>query len=132
MIYNFYIADNECNNEIYELHYNMLNQISYKFDKIIFILNYDGNPYDDIVKRVKLRLINEINCNDITFIYEQNIPKWRQIGKGINLYGICNINNCEAKGKQVIMHVESDEYDVYDEYFKGICPICKNDFNFLL
>ena len=60
---------------------------------------------------------------------DQNIPKWRQIGKGINLYGICNINNCEAKGKQVIMHVESDEYDVYDEYFKGICPICKKYFD---
>lgn len=96
MIYNFYIADNECNNEIYELHYNMLNQISYKFDKIIFILNYDGNPYDDIVKRVKLRLINEINCNDITFIYEQNIPKYRE---GINY-------------KKYII----DKLDQYDEY----------------
>ena len=58
-----------------------------------------------------------------------NIPKWRTIGKGINLYGICNYNSCKAKGKQVIMHVKSDEYDVYNEGFLGICPMCKKHFD---
>jgi len=58
-----------------------------------------------------------------------NIPKWRTIGKGINLYGICKNDNCEAKGNQVIMHVESKKYDVYNEGFMGICPICKKHFD---
>ena len=58
-----------------------------------------------------------------------NIPKWRYIGKGINLYGICNYSGCEAKGEQVIMHVKSDEYDVYKEGFMGICPMCKKHFD---
>ena len=58
-----------------------------------------------------------------------NIPDWRTIGKGINLYGICNYNSCKAKGKQVIMHVKSDEYDVYNEGFMGICPMCKKHFD---
>ena len=58
-----------------------------------------------------------------------NIPDWRTIGKGINLYGICNYSGCEAKGKQVIMHVESDEYNVYNEGFLGICPMCKKHFD---
>ena len=78
MIYSFYIADNECNNSIYELHYKMLNQVSCFFDKIIFIICYDGNPYDEIVNNVKHKLIDIINCNNITFIYEQNIPKYRE------------------------------------------------------
>jgi len=78
MIYSFFIADNECNNEVYELHYNMLNQISHVFDKIIFIICHNGNIYDDVVKRVKYKLIDITNCNNISFIYEQNIPEYRE------------------------------------------------------
>ena len=62
-------------------------------------------------------------------VNDPNIPDWRTIGKGINLYGICNYNSCKAKGEQVIMHVESDEYDVYNEGFLGICPMCKKHFD---
>ena len=58
-----------------------------------------------------------------------NIPKWRTIGEGINLYGICQNSNCVAKGKQVIKHVDSKEYDVYNEGFMGICPMCNKHFD---
>ena len=51
-----------------------------------------------------------------------NIPDWRTVGKGINLYGICRNNNCIAKGKQVIQNVESKEYDVYTEGFWEFVP----------
>lgn len=78
MIYSFFIADDECNNEVYELHYNMLNQISHVFDKITFIICHNGSQYDDIVKRIKLRLVDEIACNNISFIYEQNDPNYRE------------------------------------------------------
>ena len=78
MIYSFYIADNECNNEIYELHYNMINQISFLFDKITIIICHDGNHYDDIVKRIKFKFIDILNCNNISIIYEQNIKKYRE------------------------------------------------------
>jgi hypothetical protein len=61
--------------------------------------------------------------------YNPNIPKWRLIGKGINLYGICQNSNCVAKGKQVIKHVDSKEYDVYNEGFMGICPMCNKHFD---
>ena len=66
---------------------------------------------------------DEVSKND------PNIPDWRTIGKGINLYGICNYHNCQAKGKQVIMHVESKEFDVYNEGFMGVCPMCKKHFD---
>ena len=74
-------------------------------------------------------LSNEFLRKDEVSVNDPNIPKWRTIGKGINLYGICNYNSCKAKGKQVIMHVKSDEYDVYNEGFLGICPMCKKYFD---
>ena len=55
---------------------------------------------------------------------DPTISKWRTIGKGINLYGNCKQQKCEAYGEQVIMHVDSKEYNVYEESFMGICPIC--------
>ena len=60
--------------------------------------------------------------------YSPNIPKWRTVGKGINLFGICKNNNCQAKGNQVIMRVKSKEYDVYNEGFMGKCPMCLKHF----
>lgn len=58
-----------------------------------------------------------------------NIPKWRTIGKGINLYGICKNERCIANEKQVIKHVEDKEYDIYNEGFMGICPMCQKHFD---
>lgn len=80
-------------------------------------MNRFANLSDEFLRK------DEVQEND------PNIPDWRTIGKGINLYGICNYNSCKAKGKQVIMHVESDEYDVYNEGFLGICPMCKKHFD---
>ena len=58
-----------------------------------------------------------------------NIPDWRTVGMGINLYGICSNDKCRAKGNQVIMNVGSKEYNVITEGFMGICPICKKYFD---
>ena len=60
---------------------------------------------------------------------DSNVPDWRCVGKGINLYGICQQDRCVANGKQVIMHVYSEEYDVVNESFMGICPMCKKHFD---
>ena len=59
----------------------------------------------------------------------KNVPDWRIVGPGINLYGICEQENCVAKGKQVIMHVYSNEFDVIKESFMGICPMCHKHFD---
>lgn len=59
----------------------------------------------------------------------KNVPDWRIVGPGINLYGICEQENCVANGKQVIMHVYSNEFDVIKESFMGICPMCHKHFD---
>ncbi len=78
LIYSFYIADNLCNNEIYEMHFNMLTQISSLFDKISIIIVHNGNEDDDIIYRVRARLIESLNFKNLSFIYEQNIPELRE------------------------------------------------------
>ena len=59
----------------------------------------------------------------------KNVPDWRIVGPGINLYGICEQENCVANGKQVIMRVYSNEFDVIKESFMGICPMCHKHFD---
>ena len=78
LIYSFYIADNECNNAIYKLHYNMIQKISSLFDKIIIIICHNGSEYDDVVRRIKFKFIDILNCKNISIIYEQNIKEYRE------------------------------------------------------
>ena len=79
MIYSFYVADNACNNEIYELHYNLISQICNVFDRIIFVICHNGNMNDDIIYNIKSKLINITGeCNNITFIFEHNNKNFRE------------------------------------------------------
>lgn len=59
----------------------------------------------------------------------KKVPDWRCVGRGINLYGICQQENCVANGKQVIMRVYSSEFDIIKESFMGICPMCHKHFD---
>ena len=76
-----------------------------------------ANLSDEFIKRL------DISYND------PNIPDWRAVGKGINLHGICLNKNCVAKGKQVISHIKSREYNIINEGFMGICPMCKKHYD---
>ena len=76
------------------------------------------------------------NLNDDFITYrnvakydDPDVPDWRTVCKGINLYGICENSKCIAKGQTVIMMVDSKEIDLYKESFMGICPICKKHFD---
>lgn len=60
---------------------------------------------------------------------DPDIPDWRIVCKGINLYGVCKKDGCKANGKQVIMMVHDKKIDLINEGFMGICPICKRHFD---
>jgi len=77
-IYIFYIADNNCNNDVYKLHYYFLEQLSYILDKMTFIILYDNKQTDDIVYRVKSKLINICKCKEVQFIMEPNNSDYRE------------------------------------------------------
>ena len=103
-------------------------EIGLTYDTRIFVSNQGKAGGGEDMNRFA-NLSDEFLRKDEVSENDPNIPKWRTIGKGINLYGICNYNSCRAKGKKVIMHVKSDEYDVYNEGFMGVCPMCKKHFD---
>ena len=74
-------------------------------------------------------LSDEFIRKDNVLSSDSNVPDWRCVAKGINLYGICQQDRCVAKGKQVIMNVNSKEYDVVNESFMGICPMYHKHFD---
>lgn len=74
VIYNFYIADNECIDSVYTLHFYNLKKYSEYVDRMIFIITYDYNCNDDIVYKVKSTIIDKCNCNNLQIIFEKNDP----------------------------------------------------------
>ena len=51
---------------------------------------------------------------------------YRITKKGINIYGICKGNNCIAKDKEVIVPIKKKNFDLINEKYNLICPICSN------
>jgi len=82
-----------------------------------------GNDYDTFAN-LSDEFIKRLDVSD-----DDNIPDWKTVGKGINLHGICLNQNCEANGKQVINHIDAKEYNIIDEGFMGICPMCEKHFD---
>lgn len=78
IIYTFYIGDNECNNKIYQLHYYWIEYISQYVDKITFIIMHNGNIWDDIVLRVKSKILSIIKSKEVNIIVEPNYAEYRE------------------------------------------------------
>ena len=50
LIYSLYIKDDVCNDEIYQLHYDLLTKYAHIFDEAIIIFVMTNNDYDIIFK----------------------------------------------------------------------------------
>ena len=64
-----------------------------------------------------------------------NGKKWRQVCKGLNIFGICEYKKCEVKGKEVIYKTVLEDgeflhFNLNKEREEGniICPMCKKPF----
>ena len=82
-----------------------------------------GNDYNTFAN-LSDEFIKRLDVSD-----DHNIPDWRTVGKGINLHGICLNQNCVANGKQVINHINAKEYNIINEGFMAICPMCGKYFD---
>ena len=60
--------------------------------------------------------------------FSQKAPKWRKIGKGLNIFGLCNNPKCEAfKNEVVYMTKLPDEglnFNLNEKVTDIRCPIC--------
>ena len=85
---------------------------------ITYLENYALNFFDieDVNNLIKIvvKLDNNI------------IPEWRIVFPGINLWGECNNNKCEAFSSPVAYFVESKEFNLTNNKFIR-CPMCNKE-----
>lgn len=64
----------------------------------------------------------------INLNFNQKAPKWRKIGKGLNIFGVCNNPKCEAFKNEVVYmtNLSSDglNFNLNEKVAEIRCPIC--------
>jgi len=61
--------------------------------------------------------------------FSKNAPKWRKVCEGLNLFGKCIYNKCEAFKKEVIYKVGiNQKFDFNEQKKEIVCPICNKNF----
>lgn len=89
-------------------------------------------------QKVKIRDAQSLECfganfTDLTvgkikLIKTSNkAPKWRCVTKGINLFGICKNDKCEAYKKEVIHMIKEKEFSLTENNGLMKCPICNQN-----
>ena len=53
-------------------------------------------------------------------------PKYLRVIKGINIFGVCENEKCEAYKKKVIQKIKENEYDMTKNQGTMNCPICNS------
>ena len=79
-IYILYVKDDHCDDIIYEWHYKLLHQYTKLFNSIHIIISIDEQLYynSDIIYRIKSKLIDILDNNDIKLTVEFNNPEYRE------------------------------------------------------
>jgi hypothetical protein len=57
--------------------------------------------------------------------FGKGAPKWRKIGKGFNLEGVCKNKGCKAYNKKVWIVKGYGKFNMNMEVYESKCPICK-------
>ena len=85
---------------------------------ITYLENYALNFFDieDVNNLIKIKVKLDNNI----------IPEWRIVFPGINLWGECNNNKCEAFSSPVAYFVESKEFNLTNNKFIR-CPMCNKE-----
>lgn len=58
--------------------------------------------------------------------FSDSAPKWRITYTGLNLYGICENEDCEAYNKEVICPMKLRTFDFAYDFEDVKCPLCKS------
>ena len=56
----------------------------------------------------------------------KNIPSYRTVKKGINIFGFCRCKKCSARNKEVIVPIEGDKLDLIQDKDELSCPECES------
>ena len=58
--------------------------------------------------------------------FSQFAPSYREVTRGINIFGICNCKNCVAYKKEVVVNIYNREFDLIKERDNLFCPECQS------
>ena len=79
-----------------------------------------GSPPIDFVD-VSSKIVKKLN-------FSKDAPRWREVCKGLNIFGICPNKKCSANGKEVIYKTILTEegllFCLNDEIVNIRCPLC--------
>ena len=105
-----------------------------KFDQNILLILGDNDTI--ILKDITYLenyALNFFDIEDVNNLIEMDveldnniIPEWRIVFPGINLWGECNNNKCEAFSSPVAYFVESKEFNLTNNKFIR-CPMCNKE-----
>lgn len=80
---------------------------------------------DDKFATFTLPDISKVDATKISLFKRTGTsPKWRRIGRGLNLEGICKQKSCQAKGKKVWTSLGYGTFSMGEQVCKCTCPIC--------
>ena len=75
----------------------------------IFALTITVLEKTNIIGRKMVDFVDVSNGKIKKLEFSKNAPKWREISKGLNIFGICENTKCEVWKKEVVYKTELDE-----------------------
>ena len=76
-----------------------------------------------------LEFVNLVNSKTKILEFSKNASKWRKVCEGLNLFGKCIYEYCEAFNKEVIFKVGINvKFDLNKKKKEIVCPICHKNF----
>jgi len=57
--------------------------------------------------------------------FSKKAPSYREVTKGINIFGICKFKKCKAYKKEVVVKIKKKKFDLIKERDDLLCPECE-------
>ena len=80
--------------------------------------NRTGGGLPMLFSDVSKNKIKELTCSN-------KAPSYREISKGINIFGICKFKKCLAYQKEVVVRIKKQKFDLIEERNDLFCPKCE-------
>ena len=87
------------------------------------IIGENNGPHN-YVKKINVNLKNKELQERNVKLKDPNIPYWRTVSWGINLFGFCENNKCKAFKNEVVNFKRVEYYDLIKDGLKMYCPEC--------
>ena len=131
----FFINKNGINSSLFSILFNTPNyrlqtENGSYLDRVPKILGFE----EITVERRVIGGAGPINFADVSsgqikeLKFSENAPKWRLVNKGLNIFGICPNDQCEAYKKEVIHKIDLPNrglmFNLNEQVINIRCPIC--------